>query len=217
MQYDRNEGSPIVILPDIQILCCNALEYVYNIIRERKLPMSKIWLTADTHFGHANIIKYENRPFRESENGTTDLMDRELISRWNNAVGKNDRVFHLGDVGICGKEKMTEIVSSLNGRKTLIMGNHDKGKTAAWWRDVGFDEVSEYPIIIEEFIVLQHEPPTYYNDATPFFFVFGHVHGTELYGTVTKSAACVCVERWGYAPVLLSKIRDSALRLQNNV
>jgi calcineurin-like phosphoesterase family protein len=171
----------------------------------------RIWLIADTHFGHSNIIKYENRPFQNPDyqrHGSTGLMDKEIISRWNNVVSKNDKVFHLGDVGIYGKEKMTEIITSLNGRKTLIMGNHDKGRSAQWWRDVGFDDVSKYPIIIEDYVVLQHEPPTYFNDATPYYFVYGHVHGTKLYKTVMKSAACVCLERWDYTPVELSKIRD---------
>jgi len=143
----------------------------------------RIWLTADTHFGHANIIKYENRPFQNPDylnNASTELMDSEIIKRWNNVVAKDDKVFHLGDVGFHGKEQMTEILSRLNGRKTLIMGNHDKGRNAQWWRDAGFDEVSKYPIIIEDFLVLQHEPPTYFNDATPFYFVYGHVHGTNL-------------------------------------
>jgi len=175
---------------------------------------SKIWLTADTHFGHTNIIKYENRPFQNAaylENGSTELMDNEIISRWNNAVAKDDKVFHLGDVGIYGKEKMRETLSCLNGRKTLIMGNHDKGRNAQWWRDAGFDEVSKYPVIIEGYIVLQHEPPTYFNDATPFYFIYGHVHGTKLYRTVMKSAACVCVERWNYTPVELAKIQEMVL------
>jgi calcineurin-like phosphoesterase family protein len=174
---------------------------------------TKIWLTADTHFGHANIIKYENRPFQNpdySERGSTELMDEEIVKRWNSVVSKNDRVFHLGDVGFHGKEKMAEILTRLNGRKTLIMGNHDKGRNPQWWRDAGFDEVSRFPVIIEDYVVLQHEPPTYFNDATPFYFVHGHVHGTKLYRTVTSSAACVCVERWDYTPVELAKLRDLA-------
>ena len=55
---------------------------------------------------------------------------------------------------------------------------------------------------------MQHEPLAYFNDATPFYFIYGHVHGTPLYRTVTRSAACVCVERWDYTPVELAKIRD---------
>jgi calcineurin-like phosphoesterase family protein len=176
--------------------------------------MSKIWLTADTHFCHANILKYENRPFQDvkfTEEKSTELMDSEIIRRWNNVVAKTDKVFHLGDVGFAEKEKLRSMVSALNGHKTLIMGNHDIGRNTAWWRDVGFEDVSRYPIVIEDFIVLQHSPPTYFNDATPFAFIYGHVHATEIYKTITKTTACVCVERWDYTPVGLDKIRELML------
>jgi len=174
---------------------------------------TKIWLTADSHFGDKNILKYENRPFQDvdfTEHGKTDFMDNEIIRRWNSVVAKDDMVFHLGDVGAHNTEQMKKIINSLNGYKTLIMGNHDKdsSRNTKWWRNVGFDEVSEYPIVIEDYIILRHEPPTYFNDATPFFFIYGHVHSTDLYKTITKSTACVCVERWDYSPVELARIRD---------
>ena len=38
--------------------------------------MSKTWFISDMHFGHANIIKYEDRPFAD-----TAAMDKELIKR----------------------------------------------------------------------------------------------------------------------------------------
>ena len=40
--------------------------------------MSTVFFTADPHFGHTNIIRYENRPFASAEE-----MDQELIRRWN--------------------------------------------------------------------------------------------------------------------------------------
>jgi calcineurin-like phosphoesterase family protein len=38
--------------------------------------MSKTWFVSDMHFGHTNIIKYEDRPFAD-----TTEMDKELIKR----------------------------------------------------------------------------------------------------------------------------------------
>lgn len=46
------------------------------------------------------------------------------------------------------------------------------------------------------------------NDATPFFYIYGHVHSTEAYKTITKQTACVSVERWNYTPVDLEKIKE---------
>lgn len=62
--------------------------------------------------------------------------------------------------------------------------------------DVGFDEVYNYPIIYNEFIIMQHEEPSFCNDASPFYHLYGHVHNNEMYTTITKQSACVCVERW---------------------
>ena len=51
--------------------------------------MSKVWITSDSHFSHVNIIKYCNRPFDNVE-----TMNETIIKNWNNAVSKDDLVFH---------------------------------------------------------------------------------------------------------------------------
>lgn len=167
--------------------------------------MQKVFVTADLHFGHSNVITYENRPFQSIEQ-----MDAALIRNWNQTVSKQDKVFVLGDVGFYKMEKLRECVTQLNGRKILVMGNHDRGRTVQRWMDCGFDEVSKYPIILDEFLVLSHEPPSYFNPATPYFYLYGHVHGTDMYQTITKNTACVCVERWDYTPVELQRILELA-------
>lgn len=47
---------------------------------------------SDTHFGHANIINFDKRPFKNTEE-----MERELISRWNSVVTSADTTYILGD------------------------------------------------------------------------------------------------------------------------
>ena len=81
----------------------------------------KIFLIGDCHFGHRNIIKYCNRPFASVEE-----MTDTLIKNWNGVVGKNDIVYVVGDFALCGKQKIIEIGQQLNGRKRLILGNHDQ-------------------------------------------------------------------------------------------
>jgi len=165
--------------------------------------MNKTFVIADIHAGHNNIIKYENRPF-------TDItsMDIEIIKCWNKVVTKNDKVFVLGDVSFYNFEKTANFVNSLNGRKHLIMGNHDMSHPIKWWLDTGFESVSKYPIIYNEFIVMSHEPPNYFNANTPYFYIYGHVHSTDMYKTITKNSACVCIERWDYTPVDIEKIKE---------
>ena len=75
---------------------------------------------ADLHLGHANIIKYCNRPFSSVEE-----MNDALIRNWNNTIGKEDRVFFLGDFALGSKERVIEWGRMLQGRKVFIYGNHD--------------------------------------------------------------------------------------------
>ena len=79
-----------------------------------------ILFTSDTHFNHTNIIKYCNRPFVDA-----DEMNECLIENWNAVVDKDDVVFHLGDFAFGDPHKAAEIANRLNGKKYLVIGNHD--------------------------------------------------------------------------------------------
>jgi calcineurin-like phosphoesterase family protein len=78
------------------------------------------FFTADHHFGHANILKYTERPW-----DTLEEMHEELIGRWNNVVGLEDTVVILGDFSYKGHDALDDVVPRLNGRKILVCGNHD--------------------------------------------------------------------------------------------
>lgn len=56
---------------------------------------------SDLHFGHKNVIKYCNRPFKN-----TDEMREGLISRWNSKVKPSDTVYILGDMFYGAKERL---------------------------------------------------------------------------------------------------------------
>ena len=160
------------------------------------------YFISDLHFGHKNIIEYEKRPFRSVEH-----MNDELVKNWNKVVTGNDTVFCLGDVSFCGAELTRNYVSALNGKKILVMGNHDRIRKPDWWAEKGFQEVYRFPIIYKDWIVLGHEPPVYMCDSSPYYFMYGHVHGSEMYKTITRRSACVCVERWNYTPVSFERIK----------
>lgn len=80
-----------------------------------------IFFTSDTHFGHARIIELSNRPFRDVKH-----MNEELVRRWNDVVGPEDKVFHMGDVALGAFEDSMSYVAQLNGYKVLVEGNHDR-------------------------------------------------------------------------------------------
>lgn len=112
------------------------------------------FFTSDTHFGHKNIIKYSNRPFRDVSH-----MNEMLIKNWNDVVQPHDTIFHLGDVALGPWEAWDSILTRLNGYKVLVVGNHDrvfKGEKPrmqerfaehyARWFDVVTDEVTNLPV-----------------------------------------------------------------------
>ncbi len=163
--------------------------------------MQREFLIADTHFGHNNIIKYENRPF-----ASVQEQDETLIKNWNNTVKKDDKIYMLGDFALASKERIIELVAELNGYKVLVMGNHDRQHSYSWWNDAGFDMVSKYPIIVDEWYILSHEP-LYTNTNMPYANIFGHVHGNTQYSNFSKQHFCVSCERINYTPIEFSAIK----------
>lgn len=138
-------------------------------------------------------------------------MDEDLILKWNNTVSKADKVFHLGDFGFGSKDHMSRIVSRLNGKISIILGNHD-GHSVAWHRDVGFAEVSKYPIIYDGEFILSHKPffplsAVLSDEPTPFINIFGHIHNRDIFPPIGKNYACVSVENIGYRPVFFDTLK----------
>ncbi len=87
-----------------------------------------VWFTSDHHFGHANIIKYCNRPYNSVAH-----MNALMETAWNSVVEPGDTVYYLGDFAM-QPNMVTEILPRLNGTKILVAGNHDKchGGTPKW-------------------------------------------------------------------------------------
>lgn len=77
---------------------------------------------ADTHFGHGAILGLRNRPF-----SSVGEMDAFMVDAWNSVVRPTDIIYHLGDFSFGGAAHAKQIFRRLNGRKILILGNHDMG------------------------------------------------------------------------------------------
>lgn len=136
--------------------------------------MGDVWFTADTHFGHANIIKHCNRPFK-----TVGDMDQQLIDKWNNVVAKNDTVYHLGDFALTKSESAIEqYFKQLNGTIHLTLGNHDKKvrKLKQLFASVHvYRELRQF----EPNIILCHYAMRVWNKRHHgTWHLYGHSHGT---------------------------------------
>ena len=81
----------------------------------------QIFFTSDWHIGHANAIKFDNRPFKNLEE-----MHDTLIRNFNKMVPTDGLTYFLGDIGLGSIELNNSVISQLNGTKILIVGNHDR-------------------------------------------------------------------------------------------
>ena len=73
------------------------------------------YYVADTHFGHRNVIKFDDRPFHDIEQ-----MKLELIARWNARVTNDDTVYILGDFCWGKAPEWIKLLAVLNGNKVLF-------------------------------------------------------------------------------------------------
>lgn len=139
---------------------------------------SKIFFVSDTHFGHANILGFCNRPFKNVEE-----MNHVLIKNWNKKVPTDGLVFHLGDFAWGGYPFWKNIRSQLNGEIILIKGNHDEKNMTTTAGEELFKYVApQMKINVEgRAVYLNHNPflcyaGTYRDPKGLVYQAFGHVH-----------------------------------------
>ena len=99
--------------------------------------------------------KMKDKPYSYNTFGYLEDIDNitgKSLYEYYKKVLKEDKIdiFVLGDFCLSGKNKIIEIGKQLNGRKTLILGNHDSASIKTYY-EAGFEAVSKYPIIIEDF------------------------------------------------------------------
>lgn len=136
--------------------------------------MPKKFYIADWHYGHTNVIAFDNRPFLSIEQ-----MNETLIRRWNGVVESGDIVYVLGDMFWCSASVAIPVLQKLNGQKILIKGNHDQCNDARFLKK--FVKVNEY-LEVEDGgrkVVLCHYPiPCFKNHFYGWYHLYGHVHNS---------------------------------------
>ena len=149
--------------------------------------MMTIRYIADMHFDYDSIIAYDNRPFDSVEE-----MNEALIANWNRVVtDPEDLTWILGDFCSGNAERWCELLSRLNGRKALILGNHDdpavlKAKAVR----ARLEDTAEYREILDKgrHVVLCHYPILAFRDHYfGWYHLYGHVHASYEWN-VTENA-----------------------------
>jgi len=141
--------------------------------------MPNVWFISDTHFNHANILTFQKSDGTKErpEFSSVEEMNEHMIERWNSAIKPNEKVYHLGDVGF-NQNELDKILPRLNGKKRLILGNHDCypmsfytrhfQKIAVQWRPTSTIIFSHYPLLLSA-----DHPKLRAN-------VHGHIHNSHV-------------------------------------
>ncbi len=144
-----------------------------------------IHFTSDPHYWHAHdrggILQYTKRPWK-----TIEEMHEGLIANYAAVVKPEDEVYFLGDIMMGSRkempDRMEKIFSRLSGKKYLIRGNHDYGKSEEpwfakhfeWVKDLFELKVKGYPMM-----VLHHFPHySWHGMGRGSIAVHGHCHGS---------------------------------------
>ena len=140
-----------------------------------------------THFGHAKIIKLCNRPFSSIEE-----MDEKMIEMWNETVGPNDRVIHLGDFSFKARNA-DAYLKRLNGEIILIQGNHDRPGWGERYLEMKIDnrKICFFHHPIEEWDCWWHGS----------LHIHAHTHNPEFHSAIRRGN--VSADAIGYRPLAL--------------
>jgi calcineurin-like phosphoesterase family protein len=178
---------------------------------------------SDLHLGHANVIRFDNRPFAD-----VDEMNRILIERWNTAVSTADTVYILGDFCWLREPFWPAFLEQLSGQKVLIRGNHDPRQFSSEVKKF-FQDIREYMELVDngKRVILCHYPIPFHKAAynPDCWMLYGHVHVTreqlfmeqlrrEIQESREKQGDCVgnwvnvgCMMPWmDYTPRTLDEI-----------
>lgn len=182
------------------------------------------FLVSDTHFGHeatcTKFTKANGEPLRPFANA--EEMNEALVALWNETVGPDDIVYHLGDVVM--SHRHLPIMERLNGRKHLIAGNHDpiSGKKA---KKFNFNDYFETVGSMKELegMILTHIPMHTQSLDRWGVNVHGHLHANEvMYERDTGMGStfhadyeivpdprylCVSIEHTDFKPISLEDVR----------
>lgn len=172
-----------------------------------------VFFTADTHFGHAAARALYRRPFP-----SVAAMDEAMVSRWNEAVGPDDDVWHLGDFvvgprkGEAAAEAAAALLARLNGRKHLIIGNNDPPAVAALPGWASAAHYAELEVDGAGVVLCHYAFRTWRNAGRGWVNLHGHSHG-RLRPPLPRQAD-VGVDAHDFRPVTLAQAFGARRRTQ---
>lgn len=160
---------------------------------------------SDTHFGDAPRLRVDRRPF-----ASIDEMDRAIVERWNETVGADDEIWHLGDFALGPPpQRLAELLAALNGQKHLIIGNNDGPHTL---QQPGWASVQHYKELTVEgkrLVLCHYAFRTWNRMGQGVINLHGHSHGRLK---PAPRQYDVGVDVWDFRPVTLPAILTTRRR-----
>jgi calcineurin-like phosphoesterase family protein len=168
-----------------------------------------LWLTADLHLGHKNVLEYE--PCRKSVCANVAEMCTVLIKNWNTVVGKS-HALNLGDLSLTNAEITRSLISGMTGNTRFLLGNHDRCRSLTWWKRI-YQHVYDTPIIVDAtpsteqpaLVIFSHQPVSlhYMDEYGADYNIHGHMHSKCL---ASKKHFCVSIEHTNWMPIELKQV-----------
>jgi calcineurin-like phosphoesterase family protein len=132
-------------------------------------------------------------------------MDAAMVARWNEVVGPQDEVWHLGDFAVRqSPARIGELLDGLRGAKHLIVGNNDGTATAGLREWASVQHYAELEVD-GTWLILCHYPLRSWNRiARGALNLHGHSHGRLA---PLPRQVDVGVDCWDFRPITLAEIR----------
>lgn len=170
-----------------------------------------IYLTSDTHFNHSNIIEY--CPKSRSHFSSVEEMNETIITNWNRIISPDDVVYHLGDLCMGKTQDIVPLVSRLNGKITLLRGNHDHSKRRKDYEKCGIIiKDIDYISYKGKYFILSHIPignpecmSHLIGENAEIWNLHGHTHQYDYFST-TPNTFHVGVDSNDMKPITLDQV-----------
>jgi calcineurin-like phosphoesterase family protein len=189
------------------------------------------FFSSDTHFGHANIIRYSKRPYIQAGDETPDgkawtskfhardaarRMDEDLIRRWNETVTPDDDVSHCGDFSL--SRESISYLRKLNFRNlNFVWGNHDSNMSdlyhnLSFYPDLKdrvhfLGDLAELDIEDQKIVLCHYAMRVWDKSHAGTWHLYGHSHGS-LPDDPTSLSFDVGVDCHDYRPISFKRVKE---------
>ena len=164
------------------------------------MSSQQVFFIGDLHLGHEGILQFGQRNF-----SSIGEHDAHLLQQWNSVVKKQkDIVWVMGDVAM--NIEALKLLSSFNGDKRLILGNHDRfdlGVYQKYFSWVGAFQKRYHGMVMTHIPV--HPCEMEYRNWK--WNIHGHCHREEK-GPNDPRYINVCADSVDLTPISLSQVRS---------